>query len=66
MDQYSVGLDESDFVTGGLRQASYIRPNRLFTADEAILLYRAGRISDSKLDEVLNRLFALFRPARTT
>ena len=43
-DQYAISLLESDFASGGLRQASYIRPNRLFTADSNIVLYRAGGV----------------------
>jgi mRNA interferase MazF len=60
MDRYSVALDDSDFTSGGLRQLSRIRPNRLFTAEEAILLYRAGHVSGAKLREALNSLIALF------
>jgi hypothetical protein len=30
------------------------RPNRLFTADAGILLYRTGHISDTKLKQALN------------
>jgi mRNA interferase MazF len=51
MDRYAVALDESDFASGALRQSSRIRPNRLFTAEEAILLYRAGHVSDAKLSK---------------
>ncbi|MFN0104687.1 MAG: type II toxin-antitoxin system PemK/MazF family toxin [Bryobacteraceae bacterium] len=31
-DQYSVPLDLTSFEFGGLRQLSWIRPNRIFTA----------------------------------
>jgi len=31
-DLYSILLEEKDFVTGSLKQPSYIRPNRLFTS----------------------------------
>ena len=57
-DAYSVPLDRTDFTSGGLNQSSRIRPNRLFTADEGIVVYRAGHISDVKLNEVLDRLTA--------
>jgi mRNA interferase MazF len=33
-------LEDADFDTGGLRQPSNIRPNRIFTADSHIVLYR--------------------------
>jgi mRNA-degrading endonuclease toxin of MazEF toxin-antitoxin module len=60
-DAYSVALDSPDFTAGGLNQNSRIRPNRLFTADEGIILYRAGHVSAAKLDEVVNRLIGIFR-----
>jgi len=31
-DSYAISLTDLDFTSGGLRQASHIRPNRLFTA----------------------------------
>jgi mRNA interferase MazF len=42
-DEYSVPLEQMDFVSGGLSQSSKIRPNRLFTADTRIIVYRAGQ-----------------------
>jgi len=52
VDNYAVSLIDRDFTSGGLRQASNIRPNRLFTAETSIILYRAGTISADKLQEV--------------
>ena len=52
-----------DFVAGGLSQSSRIRPNRLFTADSGIVVYRAGRISEAKLGEVVVRLIAIVTEA---
>jgi mRNA interferase MazF len=61
LDACSVALETSDFVSGGLNQSSRIRPNRPFTADEGIVIYRAGHISDAKLNEVLDRLIAILK-----
>ena len=60
-DIYSVTLDNTDFMAGGLNQSSRIRPNRLFTADEGIISYRVGHISDAKMNDVLDRLVAILR-----
>ncbi|MGH9609616.1 MAG: type II toxin-antitoxin system PemK/MazF family toxin [Bryobacteraceae bacterium] len=60
-DAYSVTLDSADFTAGGLNQSSRIRPNRLFTADAAIIAYRAGKISGAKLSEVVEHLVAILR-----
>lgn len=55
-DSYAVPLTDRDFTSGGLRQASHIRPNRLFTAESSIILYRAGTINPAKMQEVLAKL----------
>ena len=60
-DAYAIPRLDGDFAEGGLRQASFIRPNRLFTADSALILYRAGRISDPMRTEVAAALVALFQ-----
>ena len=60
-DDYSIRLDDDDFIAGSLNLKSRIRPNRLFTADSGIILYRAGRISQEKLDETLDKLITILR-----
>jgi mRNA interferase MazF len=60
-DEYSVRLDDVDFLSGGLNQSSWIRPNRLFTADTGIIVYRAGRVSEAKLNETIDRLISILR-----
>lgn len=58
-DRYSIRLVDNDFVTGGLKKESNIRPNRLFTADSSIILYRAGVISKKKMKEVVEMIIAI-------
>jgi mRNA interferase MazF len=36
-DNYAIALDPSDFKKGSLNKPSNIRPNRLFTAEKALL-----------------------------
>jgi len=62
-DEYSIRLDDGDFVLGGLNQSSRIRPNRLFTADSGIIVYRAGHVSEDKLNEVVDGLIAIINQA---
>jgi len=61
-DLHSISLDVKDFVSGGLNQSSRIRPNRLFTADSAIVAYRAGHVTDMKVNEAIDRLIAILKP----
>ena len=58
---YAVTLLNEDFESGSLNRISNIRPNRLFTADENIILYKAGNLKRNKVDEVLRVVVNLFR-----
>jgi mRNA interferase MazF len=58
-DNYSVTLGTADFSGGGLKHPSNIRPNRLFTADSAIVNYQAGVIKHEKLQEVIQKIIEI-------
>jgi len=62
-DEYSVSLNSADFVSVGLTQGSWIRPNRLFTAGSGIVVYRAGQLLGGKLDETVERLTGILLPS---
>ena len=55
-DSYAIPLADKDFETGGLRQTSNIRPNRLFTADQHIVLYAVGHLRNEKVREVIRKI----------
>lgn len=59
-DSNSILLDASDLESGQLKVRSYIRPNRLFTIEQSVVLYTAARIAKPKLDETLASLRRLF------
>ncbi len=59
-DQYSLRLHPSDFEQGKLRQLSMIRPNKLFTADRSLLLYKIGSLNKKKLKDVEDALVRIF------
>ena len=48
-DGYAVSLSDVNFREGGLKLDSNIRPNRIFTADKALVLYRVGCVVPAKL-----------------
>jgi mRNA interferase MazF len=60
-DRYAVAVDGMDFAQGSLNQPSNVRPNRLFTADQAIVLYRAGTLKPDKLSEVVEKAVEIIR-----
>jgi len=65
-DNYSLSLDDKDFKTGSLKQTSNLRPNRIFTADSHIILYRVGNLRDEKLSEVVEKIVEIIRGKNTT
>lgn len=60
-DNYAITLDDKDFEAGGLKQPSNIRPNRIFTADSNIVLYKVGNLTKEKVSEILERLIEIIR-----
>ena len=60
-DDYAIPVEQNDFTSGSLNQDSNIRPNRLFTADDQIILYRIGNIKKIKLDRVIDRVIEIIK-----
>ncbi|HSB04002.1 MAG TPA: type II toxin-antitoxin system PemK/MazF family toxin [Thermodesulfobacteriota bacterium] len=60
-DTYAISIDDMDFASGSLRQPGNIRPNRLFTADSHIILYRLGSIKKEKLLQVVEKLIGIIK-----
>ena len=56
-----ITLQSSDFREGGLNQTSNIRPNRLFTADRGIILYKAGQLKTEKLNEAIAKIVEIIQ-----
>ncbi|MGR3302629.1 MAG: type II toxin-antitoxin system PemK/MazF family toxin [Candidatus Scalindua sp.] len=60
-DNYAILLDDKDFNTGSLKQSSNIRPNRIFTADNHIVLYRVGDLKLDKINEIIEKVIEIIR-----
>jgi mRNA interferase MazF len=60
-DRYSVMIADADFASGSLKQKSNARPNRLFTADNHIILYKVGKVNPDKVNEVINKTIDILR-----
>jgi mRNA interferase MazF len=59
-DTYSIPVEAVDFSSGKLAVRSFIRPNRLFTIEQSVIIYTAARVTAAKLDETLASLRKLF------
>src|SRR3989344_3795930 len=60
-DRHSIPLTATDFKTGRLTLNSFIRPNRLFTANRNIILYKIGSVKNNKFKELEEKLIKLIR-----
>lgn len=60
-DNYVISLEDKDFETGSLKQQSNIRPNRIFTSDSHIILYKIGSLKKEKLNEVIEEIIEIIR-----
>ncbi len=54
-DRYAIPLDDGDFESGSLKRKSNIRPNRIFTADKHIILYKVGHLKKEKTEKIIGR-----------
>ena len=51
-DQYSISINDTDFITGSLKVPSNVRPNKIFTVDKNIILYKIGILKPEKIKEI--------------
>lgn len=60
-DNYAIAIDDKNFETGSLKQPSNVRPNRIFTADSNIILYKVGNLKVEKLTAIIEKLIEIIR-----
>ena len=59
-DGYSIPLNVADFEHGRLVVDRFIRANRLFTVEQSVILYAAGKVKGAKLQGVKSKNRQLF------
>ena len=55
-DSAAIPVGDSDFESGSLRQSSNVRPNRIFTVDQSIVMYLAGHLKPEKVKQVIDSI----------
>ena len=60
-DQYVTAISDNDFVSGTLNRNSYIKANRVFTANEKIIAYKAGTLATEKVNKLIDDLISILR-----
>jgi mRNA interferase MazF len=59
-DSFAVPLDKSDCERGQLDGPCFIRPQRLFSVEQHVILNSIGKVTPEKFDEVFKRVRGLF------
>lgn len=60
-DKYTIQIGEEDFESGGLKHKSNVRPNRLFTSDRHIVIYRASHLKSDKTKETIIKIIDILQ-----
>ena len=60
-DRYAIPIGDYDFETGSLKQQSNVRPNRIFTAENQLILYKIGCLKTVKLNEVIDKIIEILK-----
>jgi len=60
-DDYAISISNEDLASGDLKTKSNIRPNRIFTADKNIILYKLGNLKENKVIESVEKLIEIIR-----
>jgi len=59
-DSFAVPLDSSECERGEIDQPCFIRPQRLFTVEQHVILHSVGKVTTAKYDEVFKKVRTLF------
>ncbi len=57
----AIRIESTDFSKGGLPVVSYVRPDKLFTADTSIIESTAGNLTTKVNKIILQKVQALFK-----
>lgn len=56
----AIAITNTDFSVGTLPVKSYVRPDKLFTADPTIIRRRAGRLNQAARNKILTQVRHIF------
>ena len=55
-DTQAIALIEADFQTGFLSKISYVRPHKIFTANDQLIKKKVASLSPAKHHEIIARI----------
>jgi mRNA interferase MazF len=60
-DPRAIELTDDSFAQGSLHVVSYVRPGKLFTANQSLMVRRVGILKDDALKQVTDAVVELLR-----
>lgn len=60
-DHLAIELTDPNFRKGTLQRISYVRPSKLFTANEQLIIKEIGILQQSHVDLILARVISIFQ-----
>lgn len=60
-DPRAIRLTDEDFVNGSLRVTSYVRPSKLFTANESLIVSEVGLLNAAAFARVVQAVTAVIQ-----
>lgn len=61
IDSLAIPIDTVDFSTGGLRHLSYVRPGKLFTANDSLFAAASGELKPQVLKRLRDAVTAIIQ-----
>lgn len=61
IDSRAIAIGIGEFAKGGLRHASYVRPTKLFTANESLIAADEGALTPEALKRVRDAVVSVIR-----
>lgn len=58
-DKFVIEIDRSRFDSGGLPVDSYVRPNKIFTADQSIIIRKTGSLNKETVNKIVRAIVEL-------
>jgi mRNA interferase MazF len=63
-DRAAIKIIDQDFASGGLKLDSFVRPGKLFTCEQSLLIASVGALNDASLRRILDAVVKLFQASR--
>ncbi|MDR0463619.1 MAG: type II toxin-antitoxin system PemK/MazF family toxin [Treponema sp.] len=58
-DDFALPITADEFISGNLPIDSFIRPNKIFTANKNMIISVAGHLCENKVHEIINSIIAI-------